>query len=140
MESPTIRRIAVYLLLAFSLAAGGWLAHGWYDNHQKSPRMRRVQAKGYRFTSPLLDVELPEGVGVNSEPLPFKHKVKELIQAQIGKGQVREVAVYYRDLHDGPWFGINEDKEFDPVRAMFPRRRFWCPRSWARSASIILLA
>ena len=51
---------------------------------------------------------------MNSEPLPFKRKVKELIQAQIGKGQVREVAVYYRDLHDGPWFGINEDKEFDP--------------------------
>ena len=28
------------------------------------------------------------------------------------------IAVYFRDLHDGPWFGINEDKEFDPASMM----------------------
>ena len=82
--------------------------------------MRRVyaKAKGFRFTSPLLDVELPEGMTVNSEPLPFRYKVKAFIDVQIKKGRAREIAVYYRDLHDGPWFGINEDKEFDPASMM----------------------
>ena len=105
-------------MLAVSLPAAGWFAHSLYDRSHGSRKMRRVQAKGFRFTSPLLDVEFPEGVGVNSEPLPFRRTVKEFIDGQIRMGQAREIAVYYRDLHDGPWFGINEDREFDPASMM----------------------
>jgi beta-lactamase class A len=120
VRSSVFIKSSIGLIAAILLAAAGWSAHGWYDYYHKSPKMRRVHAKvkGFRLTSPLLDVELPEGVGVNSEPLPFRGKVKDFIDSQVRKGQAREVAVYYRDLHDGPWFGINEDKDFDPASMM----------------------
>jgi beta-lactamase class A len=118
MKSQIVRKTSVYLVLAVLLVGFGWLAHGWFGGHYNLRTLRRVHAKGFHFTSPLLDVELPEGMGVNYEPLPFKQKVNDLINEQIKRGQVREVAVYYRDLHDGPWFGINEDREFDPASMM----------------------
>ena len=108
----------IYPLLAVSLSAAGWFAHGFYISQHGHKKMRRVQAKGFSFTSPLLDVELPEGLNVNFEPLPFRRKVQALVDRQIKMGQVQEIAVYFRDLHDGPWFGINEDKEFDPASMM----------------------
>lgn len=73
---------------------------------------------GVRFTSPLLDVELPEGFRIDHEPIPFKYKVKEFVQRQIGSGKAQRISVYYRDLQDGPWFGSNEKQEFDPASMM----------------------
>jgi len=126
------KKIAVYLLAGVVLVSAGWFAHGWYNSHYKRSKMRRVQAKGFRFTSPLLDVELPEGMGVNSEPLPFKNKVKAFVDGQVKKGQALEIAVYYRDLHDGPWFGINEESEFDPGSMMkVPVMVAWLKRAEA---------
>jgi len=131
MRSLTFKNSAVFLLSALSLSAG-WLAHGWFDSHYYRSKARRVHAAGFRFTSPLLDVELPEGMGVNSEPLPFKHEVKAFVDRQIKEGHAREIAVYYRDLHDGPWFGINEDKEFDPASMMkVPVMIAWLKRAEA---------
>ena len=74
--------------------------------------------EGYRFTSPLLDVELPEGEIIGSEPMPFKRRIDSLVRRQIEGGLAQEISVYYRDLHDGPWFGINEDAIFNPASMM----------------------
>lgn len=116
--SSPFKKTATYLLSALLFAAAGWAAHGWYDSQFKVLKPRRAQLKGFRFTSPLLDIELPEGMGVNSEPMPFKQNVKDFVDKQISIGQAQHVSVYYRDLHDGPWFGINEDREFDPASLM----------------------
>ena len=113
MHGLTIRQVLLYLLVATLAAVTGWYAHAWYVRHQEPHGERRVVLKGYQFTSPLLDVELPEGFTINSEPLPFKYKIEAFIRKKIDEGQVKSVAVYYRDLHDGPWFGIHEDIEFN---------------------------
>lgn len=109
---------SIFLVALALMFVAGWFANVWYHRHHEHKKPRRVSVTGFKFTSPLLDVELPEGVGVNFEPLPFKYKVSAYLKELIANGHVREVAVYYRDLHDGPWFGINEDKEFDPASMM----------------------
>lgn len=118
MNPLNFRRIFSYLVAALLLLGSGWYAHDWYRSHCVDSKHRRVKAAGFRFTSPLLDVELPEGIRVNQEPIPFKYKIKEFVQRQIDSGKAQRVSVYYRDLQDGPWFGINEKQEFDPASMM----------------------
>lgn len=118
MNKPNYRSLFAYLTAAALLFTAGWYAHVWYLGHASIHKLRRVSAQGFHFTSPLLDVELPEGVIINQEPIPFEHKIVSFVQRQIQSGRVREVSVYYRDLHDGPWFGINEDREFNPASMM----------------------
>lgn len=118
MVSQNYRNTLVYLVAAILLVGVGWQAHSWYQCHDLKQTSRSVRASGFQYTSPLLDVELPEGVRVNQEQIPFKFKVKEFVQRQIDSGKSDKISVYYRDLHDGPWFGINEKQEFDPASMM----------------------
>ncbi|MBI5634611.1 MAG: serine hydrolase [Nitrospirae bacterium] len=86
--------------------------------------------QGFRFTSPLLDVEMPEGVAIGHEPIPFKYKVREFVQKQLDTRQVIKLGVYYRDLHDGPWFGINAKTPFNPASLMkLPIMIAWLKRA-----------
>ncbi len=43
---------------------------------------------------------------------------KAIIDAQKSAGNVEFVSVYYRDLNNGPWIGINEKEEFYPASLM----------------------
>jgi len=112
------RHIFLYLLVSALFFGAGWQAHLSYERYQKHGKSRRAGMTGYRFTSPLLDVELPEGFVIGREPIPFKFKVRNYIQKRIQKGRVQGIAVYYRDLHDGPWFAINKERPFHPASMM----------------------
>jgi beta-lactamase class A len=118
MNQGNFSRVILYLGGALLLFALGWQAHTWYQRHSIHQEHRRVKQAGFKYTSPLLDVELPEGYRVNSEPIPFKYKIKAFVEKQIQSGQVADMAVYYRDLSDGPWFGINEKVPFNPASMM----------------------
>jgi beta-lactamase class A len=107
----------ILCLLAAALLFGA----GWYFSdlrHHANAKYRWVKATHFRFTSPLLDVELPEGMRVDREPIQFKPAVEELVKKRIRTGAVQSISVYYRDLQDGPWFGINQDVEFNPASMM----------------------
>ncbi|GAB7024896.1 hypothetical protein JCM15764A_01440 [Geotalea toluenoxydans] len=106
-----------YGFAAVLLVSGGWYAHGWYHPHDHSAS-RRVRIAGFRFISPLLDVELPEGMSMRLEPIPFKNKVLDFVRQQTQTGRVSGMSVYFRDLFDGPWFGINEDAKFNAASMM----------------------
>jgi beta-lactamase class A len=113
-----ISRYMVYFILSSLLVGVGWYAHDWYQRRVDTAAHRRVHLPGYRFISPLLDVELPEGYGIRHEPIPFKYKIKEFVDSQLKTGRVRDITVYFRDLSDGPWFGINEGVTYNPASLM----------------------
>jgi beta-lactamase class A len=48
----------------------------------------------------------------------FRYKVEELIRQEEEKGLAKEVAVYFRCLSDGIWFGIGEQDKFAPASLM----------------------
>jgi beta-lactamase class A len=54
----------------------------------------------------------------NSELEPFKYKVERLIKERVAAGEIKAVSVYFRDLNDGPWFGINSQEQFSPASLM----------------------
>lgn len=118
MPRQTIKKIFSFIVLSVLLIASGWYANDWYTHRFVRQKERLVSLRGYKYISPLIDVELPEGFSVNHEPIPFKHKIEKLVQEQIKSGKVFEVSVYYRDLLDGPWFGINEQVKYNPASMM----------------------
>jgi len=117
MSREAVNKILSLLLLPALFTTAGWFANHWYERHYQ-PTEKRIKQSGFSYVSPLLDVELPEGYGVRREPIPFKQKVKKFVDQQIKAGNVREMSVYYRDLSDGPWFGINEKVAYNPASMM----------------------
>lgn len=65
------------------------------------------------FTNPLLDCEV--GVFPRGKELrPFRGELAQLVSDIVARGEAAEVAVYFRDLDNGPWFGVDERKAFTP--------------------------
>jgi len=74
-----------------------------------------LRQNGFSFINPLLECEM-EGQILNNEYIPFEEEAKNKIQKNIiDIKRAKEVSVYYRDLNNGPWFGINEGENFSPA-------------------------
>ncbi|MDP2157560.1 MAG: serine hydrolase [Nitrospirota bacterium] len=132
MNRPGYRQVVLYLVVGSLLFAAGWLTHWVYQGRLFRQPDRRAVLKGFRFTSPLLDVELPERMTVGNEHIPFSFKVEAFVKAQIKDGRARDIAVYYRDLHDGPWFTIDKNTEYNPASMMkVPLMIAWLKRAEA---------
>lgn len=130
MNQSWYRQVVLYLVVGSFLFAAGWIAHVTYQGRLFRQPDRRVVLKGIRFTSPLLDVELPEGMTVGNEHIPFSFKVESFVQTLIERGSARDIAVYYRDLHEGPWFSIDKGTEYNPASMMkVPLMISWLKRA-----------
>jgi len=117
MARQAVNKIFSFVVLPALLIVTGWYANDWYERNFRHG-YKQIKQSGFQFISPLLDVELPEGYGVRHEPIPFKHKLVKFVNQQIQSGKVRDMSVYYRDLSDGPWFGINEKVKYNPASMM----------------------
>jgi beta-lactamase class A len=74
----------------------------------------RQNHSGYKLINPLLDCEGAEKSFV--ELLPFKQKTSDFVnKINDADPTVDFMAVYFRDLNNGPWFGINEETDFIPA-------------------------
>ena len=119
MRSNLLRNIVLYFCASACLLAAGWYGHDLYRIlAYGEKKVRRIKAAGYRLTSPLLDIELPEGLNINQEPINFRYKVDNFVKQVVDGTRVQKVSVYYRDMGDGPWFSINENQEFNPASMM----------------------
>jgi beta-lactamase class A len=82
-----------------------------------SGNSRESRRAGTKFTSPLLDC------GTKAEFMPgniakIKEKTEEEIKKKTADGEVSIVSMYFRDLNNGPAFGINEGEKFTPASLM----------------------
>lgn len=70
-------------------------------------------AGGYRLTSPLYECNTGEQYG--SEKLSdLESTVQKYIDKVVDGSSTVRAAVYFRDLNNGSWFGINEQDKFAP--------------------------
>lgn len=74
-----------------------------------------VRASGYRYISPLLECELSEDsiklTGLNS----LQKDLTDYVEGQKKAGNIVDASVYFRDLNNGPWMGVNEHAPFSPA-------------------------
>lgn len=95
--------------LALGAVLGYWAALGGSGSLPFSP----IRQEGYRLVHPLLDCELSEGALGNV--LPSKQRLRELVDRSLLAGRAAHISVYYRDLNNGPWFGIHPETKFAPA-------------------------
>ncbi len=75
---------------------------------------REVRQGGYSFINPLLECESSEGV-INSNLVGFRSSIEKIVTKAQEEQKLSLASVYFRDLNNGPWFGINEKAEFLPA-------------------------
>jgi len=75
--------------------------------------IREVNAS-YHYIRPLLAYECYDSQ-TSGEHEDLKQKVAEYIDRQKDLNSAEDISVYYRDLSDGRWFGINEDSTYNPA-------------------------
>ncbi len=99
---------------------GGYVFHDvWNADNQSVPTLESQSKQirdmeGYAYTNPLLECEVAEGA-LNARKENFRDDLETHIN-QINKERgLSEVAVYYRDLNNGPTFGVDEQGEFFPA-------------------------
>ncbi len=78
-----------------------------------SPQIQEQREAGYKLTNPLLDCEY--GGELFKALIPFKNDIESFINQRIAQGQIDYASVYFRDLNNGPWIGINEKEKFIPA-------------------------
>lgn len=130
MTWKPIKKYLFPIAASILLFGVGWYAHGKFNLPPDKIENKRIKVAGYKFISPFLDYELPEGYSARHEPIPFRYKIKNFVDQQVQSGNVLEMSVYYRDLSDGPWFGINEKVKYNPASMMkVPVMMGWLKRA-----------
>jgi len=102
------------VLLAFILGVTvAWLA---FFREEPEPPRRTGELRQSRgmLTNPLLECEVFEERELRTLQ-PFRYKVKALLQEKLDAGIISEGSVYFRDLNNGLWFGINEQVRYHPA-------------------------
>jgi beta-lactamase class A len=66
----------------------------------------------YKFINPLLECN---NNLANNNLSTLKHQIDDVIKQQINDKNISFASVYFRDLNNGPWFGINEKEYFTPA-------------------------
>jgi beta-lactamase class A len=107
----------VFLIFAIGVISGYGLftfldrdAHSNVSSNSKQVR----QVGEYRYINPLLECEVAEGT-IDARKQNFRKELVKEIEAIKKKSQLTEAAVYFRDLNNGPAFGVDEAGEFFPA-------------------------
>ena len=103
-------------ILAFGAGLG--IAALYFDSQQQSllqtfHSLRRTEGE-FSLIHPLIAYETPEATTFD-EYQQLKSRIKRLIDAEVQKGGVSEVSVYYRNQETGAWIGINEEAYYYPA-------------------------
>lgn len=69
-------------------------------------------SKDYSFTSPILDCEAFEE---GEETILPRKEVFSKVEYLKEEYNIKHISVYFRDLNNGPWLGINEKEAFVPA-------------------------
>ena len=111
-----IRPACVGACLFFTGLAGGLLLErALHDfRHDRRPDAEFHLRSSYRYINPLLECNQEQENGL-LEFGPSERAVRSLIEQLKKGGDIQTAAVYFRDLNNGPWFGIKEDMPFGPA-------------------------
>jgi len=109
------KKISSFLLLnAVGLSAIAWLLVT-KDPMVQEGTIYRDSGGVFVFTSPILDYEYSKQGG--NKVIPYK-KVHERVDQLKNEYGVIDASVYYRDLGNGQWLGVNEKNFFSPASLM----------------------
>lgn len=122
------KQIIIYIFAFFiGLLIGIFIANNskksgtekYTDRNSQIEKTENIEYRsgGYKFISPLLECDTGQKL-YQGQTVALKEKLNNLITEKIEAKKSSAVAVYFRDLRNGPWFGINENIKFVPASLM----------------------
>ncbi len=114
-KGQSVRWFIVIALFAGGITTGIMIDRVWTGMKKKLPPLVEQREGGYTFINPLLECDAAEEIIGDREIRPFQHKIEAYIDEVVNKKRASDVSVYFRDLTNGPSFGVNEDKRFAPA-------------------------
>lgn len=107
----TLLIIITIITILVSLAVGFFIGiiYKANDANKKS----ESHETGYKYISPLLECE--NNLPLNYNNVKLKGSIQTMIDTAIDSHNVSFVSLYFRDLNNGPWIGINEKEKFSPA-------------------------
>jgi beta-lactamase class A len=105
-------------VLLFGIFAGVLLGEIYDPNNiilGKSVNPTEQRLGGYKFISPLLECDQSAVSSQINGLDPLHDKIEQQIMNFKQEGTINDAAVYFRDLSNGPWFGVNEHASFSPA-------------------------
>ena len=113
-NSAWLPRAKVAFLLAFLLGIACGFFIEKYLARTATSAMIETRPGGYEFINPLLECDMAQDTVEGKELLSLKQKVRALIDEKKKQPGISHVSVYYRDLNNGPWIGVDERALFSP--------------------------
>lgn len=117
---PNLKLWGLIAIVFIAGSGAGWVAHSKtavnQDPQSLSPyefRSKSATSFQFPFINPLLECE--EAEELFSELRPFKQELLALLEQLKADGLAKEISIYFRDLNNGPWTGINEKEDFQPA-------------------------
>lgn len=114
----SVRTTIILSVLCFVLGSGTtWFIVPRNDSisQDSSSNEEQMRSGGYSLINPLLDCEEGEVLLNQKEFGSLKGKLQDTIENEKAAGYVTDVSIYFRDLNNGPTFGINADEDFSPA-------------------------
>jgi len=106
-------KIKYYLISLFLVLFGFLLGKiGSQKSNIQLTESRRQE--NYQFINPLLECEFTN-FSQNIAYDNLKDKILDHIKKLKSSQQITQISVYFRDLNNGPWLGINEKEDFSPA-------------------------
>jgi len=120
------QQIVIYIFAFFlGLVIGIFLVNGSGNSNKEIAETKNesdgksveYRSGGYQFISPLLECDSGQTF-YQGRIASLREKLDKLIKERFSQKKAGDIAVYFRDLRNGPWFGINEDTKFVPASLM----------------------
>ena len=118
MTFRTVKRAgacSVLLLVGIALGAGGVTVFQKFGTKIYSTDIREAVRSDTILTSPLLECRELSSSLSDETLATLREKSKALMDKAQKAGDIIYASIYFRDLSNGPWFGLNEADEFFPA-------------------------
>lgn len=107
-------------IIVLILGILGWVLIGYmfssFNVQTVSEKVGKI-VKKQEFTNPALNYEYGETIMDNKE-INMEKYLEDFIESKKYANETSHVSVYYRNLNNGNWFGINEKELFSPASLM----------------------
>ncbi|MFA6271890.1 MAG: serine hydrolase [Patescibacteria group bacterium] len=114
-EYREINTKKVFITLFVFLLIGGVIGFSIsYLFFGKNKESQEIRQSGYQYISPLLECESEDGLQ-NKEIISLENTVTNMTKVKLETESIHDISVYYRNLNNGPWYGVNQDTLFAPA-------------------------
>ncbi|MBI5639833.1 MAG: serine hydrolase [Nitrospirae bacterium] len=113
-KASVVRAVSVIIILVTGISLGFFLKGSLVAKENTATRHFEVREQGFKFINPLLECSSTPDASENERLRPFKNRIESLREDLLKGGWVSDIAVYFRDLNNGPWFSIQDVDCFSP--------------------------